>query len=182
MTASLRGGATLNPDARLTEPEADPEIGIAFGAGAATFGMRFVTAGLASAALLLWATPLMGVEGGAGNIPPYYWALLFGVEGLIALGMPALEALTVQAIGNGGHYHRPLGPLLLTSYVSSIIVDAVVVAVAFTGDGTAAFIAGIAGSLGSSIAMAVVQNSTKEVPAPPSRDWPTIQPGFSVSF
>jgi hypothetical protein len=135
----------------------EPEVGIAIGVFFADFSLRMAETVL----VFIPFVPAMGAEG-SSPATGYIAAASAISLGVIAMG-PLLNAFVDQAIGNAGAYHRPFAPLVLTSYISTIVVDTLTILLAATmSDGSAAGLVYFFGSMAGSISMAIVQNAVRE--------------------
>ncbi len=153
----LAAADTLELSAGPKAPAFEPEYGIATGVIFADFGLRLAEIALA---LMPFAPFLMAAEGGGPS--PDFVGVAIAVSVGIMLAAPLLNAVVDQAIGNTSRYHRPFGPLVLTSYATCVTIDAVSVALVVAGLGSIAFPVYFFASLAGSLTMAAVQNAVRE--------------------
>jgi hypothetical protein len=155
----------------------EPEVGIALGVFFGDFALRMAETMLA---LVPWIPlPLTAQEGGVSS---GYVATAGLISAGIAVTAPLLNAVVTQAIANGGPYRRPFVPILVTSYVSCLTVDALTIALALTlPSGSAAGLVYFFGSMAGSISMAIVQNAVRE-PLPEGTTAQAPPPVRGVAF
>jgi hypothetical protein len=149
------------PQLRVTAAR-DASVGAAF----ADFGLRAAEGALVTgcAAVGILGAVLGAIEGEAGGSPALGFAFM-GAAALVGLGIvavtPAISALLLSHIGDSSRFHHPLGPLMLTSYVSHLLVDAVTVGLLAAGAGLGSLVAYVVGSAMGSTAMGWVHDRTK---------------------
>jgi hypothetical protein len=136
----------------------DPELGIATAAFFADFGLRLAEGMLA---ILPFGVFICSGCEGRQSVPTEDVVLIFTFSGALLLTTPLLNAFVVQAIGNGGHYHRPFVPLVIASYATCMTVDALTILIGFTNGGYGV-LAYFLGSIAGSTIMTIVQDQTRE--------------------
>lgn len=141
----LGGGVAMAQEAaqvptyELRQPKLDlpADTGYSFLAGLADLGMRTVESGVEAGIFLVG----LGDEFSNPSSSGAY--VYLGVDALLLLGAPAIEALVCSWIGDSSHRH-PLAPLMITSYTSHVAVDALTVALAGTSYAGLVYILGSA--------------------------------------
>jgi hypothetical protein len=157
-------------------PPEEPSDG-SVAAGFADFGLRAGEGVLLGASVsLLWSSARASTTTGDRSGVVFFG----GATAVVALVAPAIDALVVSSIGDASKYRHPVRPLLVTSYLSQLVVDAAVIASMAVGLPVLALVVYAAGSMGGAAAMGIVHDRAREE-QPPLLSWEVATPANATS-